>query len=327
MTPNDLKPDDWRAAIQSAAHTQQGRLHRTPVLTSRLLNDMAGVALFLKCENMQKTGSFKARGALNAVMGLHNDQRERGVVTHSSGNFGQALAWACREAGAPAVVVMPSNAPKGKVAAVKGYGAKVVHCVPTLQARESTTQEIIEQSGATFLHPFDNPDVIFGHGTITLELAEQAPALDAVVVPLGGGGLISGVALGLGAMGSATVVVGAEPEGADDAYRSKKEGKLLPQENPNTIADGLLTSMGRHTWPVIRDRVSQVVTVSDDEIVAAMRAVWSRMKLVIEPSSAAAVAVALKTSVWQTANTKRVGVVVSGGNVDFPLRGPPKDAD
>ncbi len=293
-------------------------MHRTPVLTCSALDDLAGRKLFFKCENLQKVGAFKMRGALNAVMCLDDADAARGVVTHSSGNFAQALALSARLRGIPANIVMPSNAPAVKQAAVRGYGGIITLCEPTLQARTDTAARLVRQTGGTLLHPYDHLDVIAGQGTVGLELMDQvAGGLDAVIAPVGGGGLIGGIAVAVKGMGQGTRVFAGEPAGADDAARSKAAGRLIPQTGPDTVADGLLTSLGEHTWPLVRDLVDRIFVVDDRRIVASMRLVWERMKLLIEPSSAVPVAALLSEELQDLAGLERVGVVLSGGNVDL----------
>jgi len=303
--------------VRAAAGRIAAHVHRTPVVTSSTLDSLAGRRLFFKCEQLQRTGSFKLRGALNAVFVLDEAEAARGVVTHSSGNFAQALALAARLRGVPAWVVMPRTAPVVKRRAVEGYGAAVVECEPTLAQREQEAARVRRETGATLIHPSDHPPTIAGQGTVALELLAQSDGLDAVIAPIGGGGLISGIALAARELDPAIRVLAAEPSGADDAARSKAAGRLIPQTGPTTICDGLLTSLGRHTWPVVRDLVERVVTVDDEAVVAAMRLVWERMKLVIEPSAAAAVAAALSEEVKGLEGIDRIGVVLSGGNVDL----------
>src|SRR5262245_30927222 len=281
------------SAVQAAARRLAGRAHRTPVATCTTLDRLAGRSLFFKCEHLQKSGSFKFRGACNAVFGLSDEAAGRGVVTHSSGNHAQALVLAARLRGIPAHVVMPSNASPVKRRAVEGYGGRVVECAPNLAAREATAAAVLAETGGTLVPPYDHPAVIAGQGTAALELLEQVPDLDAVVAPVGGGGLVSGCCIAAKALRPSVRVFAAEPAGADDAARSKAAGQLIPQTGPKTIADGLLTSLGERTWPVIRDQVERVVTVGEEEIVAAMRQAWERAKLLIEPSSAVAVAAVL----------------------------------
>jgi threonine dehydratase len=304
-------------AVRDAARRIAGRAHRTPVFTCSTLDRLSGRSLFFKAEHLQKAGAFKFRGACNAVFKLPDDVAPRGVVTHSSGNHAQALALAARMRGIPAHVVMPSTASPVKRRAVEDYGGRVVVCEPTLAAREQTAAEVQARTGATFIHPYDHPDIIAGQGTVALELLEDLPDLDALVAPVGGGGLLSGITLAGRALSPRLRVFAAEPAGADDAARSKAAGTLIPQTDPHTIADGLLTSLGRLTWPVVRDQVEQVITVSEEEIVAAMRLAWERAKLLIEPSAAVAVAAVLSAEFRSLSGLNRVGVVLSGGNVNL----------
>ncbi len=291
--------------------------HRTPVMTCATLNSLSGCRLFFKCENFQKAGAFKFRGACNAVLRLPADVASRGVVTHSSGNHAQALALAASIRGIEAHVIMPTNAPSVKRRAVDGYEATVYPCAPTLSAREALAAEVTEQTGATLIPPYDHPDIIAGQGTVGLELMEQVECLDAIVAPIGGGGLISGISVAVKGLDTRVRLFAAEPTGADDAARSLAAGRLIPQTNPNTIADGLLTCLGEYTWPIIRDHVERVITVTDEQIIAAMRLVWERMKTIIEPSSAVAVAAVLTDDFRSLEGISRVGVVLSGGNVDL----------
>jgi threonine dehydratase/serine racemase len=315
MTPTTYACD--LDAVREAAVRIQGTIHRTPVMTSETLNDLAGRQVFLKCENLQKTGAFKYRGATNAIRKLDPTVAHRGVVTHSSGNHAQALALAARVRGIPAYIVMPRTAPSVKKAAVEGYGGRVTICEPTLAAREETAAELVRQTGATLIPPFEHPDVIAGQGTTALEFLEDVPDLDAIVLPVGGGGLLSGCCIAARAISPSIRVFGGEPLGADDAARSKAANTWLPQTGPNTIADGLLTSLGQLTWPIIRDLVERIVTVSDDQIRTAMRFVWERMKLIVEPSGAVPVAVVLSSEFKALTGIKKVGIVPSGGNVSL----------
>ena len=294
-----------------------GKVHRTPIATCATLDRMAGRALLLKCENLQKVGAFKARGAANAVARLDEQVAARGVVTHSSGNHAQALALAARERGVPAHIVMPDDAPAIKRRAVEGYGARVITCLATLSARETTAAAVQQETGAAFIHPYDNPDIIAGQGTTALEILEQAADLDAIIAPVGGGGLMSGICIAAKTLRPQLRLFAAEPAGADDAFQSFDTGKLVPQLRPDTIADGLRTSLGELTWPILRDHLEQVVTVSDSEIVHAMRLVWERAKLVIEPSAAVPVAAVLKQEFRDLSGISRVAVVLSGGNVNL----------
>ena len=304
--------DDIRAAAQRIA----GYAHVTPVLTCRTLDRLAGRSLFFKCEHLQKVGAFKFRGAWNAVRKLDAESAARGVVTHSSGNHAQALALAARLRGIPATIVMPRTASPTKRRAVAEYGGRIVLCEPTLEAREAAASEALRATGGVLIPPYDHVDVIAGQGTVALELLEQMPRLETIVAPVGGGGLIAGVALATDALKPHVVVIAAEPKGADDAARSKEAGTKIPQTGPRTIADGLLTSLGELTWPVIRDRVKAVVTVEEDEIVRAMRLLWERAKLLVEPSSAVALAAVLSER-FREIPGHHVGIILSGGNVDL----------
>ncbi|MCA9270599.1 MAG: pyridoxal-phosphate dependent enzyme [Planctomycetales bacterium] len=305
------------ADVQAAAARIVGHARRTPVETCAALDDLAGCSLFFKCEQLQKVGAFKFRGAANSVLRLDEPTAARGVATHSSGNHAQALALAAARRGIPAHIVMPSSAPAVKQRAVAGYGARIVLCEPTLAAREETTRQFVAETGAAFIHPYDHPDVIAGQGTVALELLEQVASLDAIIAPVGGGGLLSGICIAARALRPGMRIFAAEPAGADDALRSFEAGRIVPQTGPRTIADGLLTSLGALTWPILRDHVERVFTVSDDEIISAMRLTWERAKLLIEPSSATAVAVALCEAFHRDVDAARVGVVLTGGNVDL----------
>jgi len=301
--------------IQAAAARIAGWAHRTPVMTCATLNRRTGKSLFFKCEQWQKVGAFKVRGACNAIRKLSGEVAAAGVVTHSSGNHAQAVALAARMRGIPAHVVMPRTAPRVKREAVLEYGGRVIECEPTLAARETTTAKVQAETGATLIPPYNHPDVMAGQGTIALELFEQAPLLEAIVAPVGGGGLISGLAIAARALNPRVRIIAAEPLGADDAARSKAAGKLIPQTAPRTIADGLLTSLGDLTWPVVRDLVDEVITVSEEEIIAALRLTWERAKLLIEPSSAVAVAAVLGDK-FRELDVHHVAIVLTGGNVD-----------
>jgi threonine dehydratase/serine racemase len=303
--------------ILAAAKRIEGIVHRTPVMTSDTFDRLAGRRVFFKCENLQKVGAFKYRGATNAVLRLSDSEAARGVVTHSSGNHAQALALAARVRGIPAYIVMPRTAPAVKKAAVECYGGKVTLCEPTLSAREETAVRLVKETGATLIPPFDHPDVIAGQGTAALELLEDVPDLDAVVVQVGGGGQIAGWCIAARGVNPSIRVFGAEPTGADDAARSKAKGEWLPQTAPDTIADGLLTSTGALTWPVIRDQVERIITVSEEEIRTAMRFVWERMKLIVEPSGVVGAAAVLRDEFKRFEGVARVGVVFSGGNVSL----------
>ena len=305
--------------IQVAAERLKGRAHRTPLLSCQAISDAAHRDVLIKAECFQKAGAFKFRGATNAVMQLDEASAQRGVVTHSSGNHAQALALAARGRGIPAYVVMPSNAKEIKKKAVESYGGVITLCEPTLQAREDTAAQVLKETGGTFIHPYNDARVIAGQGTCGLEIIEQSEPkpIDVVVVPVGGGGLLSGIALALAARSPSTRLVAAEPLGADDAARSMQAGELIEQTSPNTIADGLLTSLGSLTWPIIQDHVERVVTVKDDAIVAAMRLVWERAKIIIEPSSAVSIAAILDPVFQSQVEGQRVIAIVTGGNLDL----------
>jgi threonine dehydratase len=303
------------ADIMAAAEAIAPHVHRTPVLTSRQIDAISGAHLFFKCENFQKVGAFKFRGATNAVMNLSEEQCSHGVVTHSSGNHAAALAHAAVSRGVKAFIVMPSSAPEVKKRAVAGYGAEITFCEPTLKAREAAAAEVMATTGATMIHPFDNFYIIAGQGTAAMEMLNDMPAPDAVIAPVGGGGLLSGTAIAVRHLAPAAQIYGAEPLLADDAARSLHSGSLQPALPPATIADGLLTSLCERTFTVIRENVTDVLTVTEDQIVEAMRLIWERMKIVIEPSSAVPLAAVLANSALFSG--KRVGVILSGGNVDL----------
>ena len=303
------------AAIRDAHERIRDRIHRTPVLTSTTLDGQSGGKLFFKCENLQKGGAFKARGATNAVFSLTDAEAARGVATHSSGNHAAALSRAAKLRGIPAYIVMPNNAPKAKRAAVERLGGKIVFCEPNIPAREAAAAKVIAETGATLIHPFDNLRVMAGQGTATLELLEQAPDLDIIVAPVGGGGLISGTAVAATSLKPGIRVIGAEPAGADDASRSFKAGKFIPITQANTIADGLRSSTSDRTFAEIRSHVSDIVTVTEDSIVAAMRAVWEVLKIVIEPSGAVPYAAIVENKI--DVRGKRVGIILTGGNLDL----------
>ena len=290
-------------------------VHRTPVLTSRLLNELAGAEVFFKCENLQKMGAFKMRGAINAIQQLSEAQKKAGVVTHSSGNFGQALALAAKNLGVNAYIVMPSSAPAVKIEAVKSYGGLVTITEPTLEAREKSAANIVAEKGAVFLHPSNDLNVIVGQGTAALELLQDQPGLEYIMSPVGGGGLIAGTALAAHYLGDNCRVIGAEPMEVDDAYRAFKSGKIEYNTSTDTIADGLKTNLGDINFPIIMELVSDIIRVEEGEIVNAMKLIWERMKLVIEPSSAVPFAALLKER--EKFKNKKVGIILSGGNVEL----------
>jgi len=301
--------------IYQAAQTIKPYIHRTPVLTNESLNQKVGAQVFLKCENFQKVGAFKFRGACNAVFSLSNEEAARGVSTHSSGNHAQALALAARLRGISAYIVMPNNAPAVKKAAVAGYGGNITFCEPTLEAREATLAQIVEQTGSAVVHPYNDERVIAGQGTAALELLNEVPDLDVILAPVGGGGLLSGTSIAAAGIKKGIRVIAGEPERADDAYRSLKTGEILPSVKPKTIADGLLTSLGTKTFPIIQRCVEQIVTVSEQGIIDSMKFIWERAKIIIEPSSAVAVGVVWERKINLTG--LKVGVILSGGNVDL----------
>ena len=303
--------------VRTAAKRIRGVGHRTPILTSKTLDQMAGRKLFFKCENFQKVGAFKFRGGWNAVSMLSDKEAERGVCTHSSGNHAQAIAYSAQKRGIPAYIVMPNNSPDVKLNAVKGYGANVTLCEPTLEARRTTLEGIAEDTGAAVIHPFNNANVIAGQGTAALELIEDIGEGGAMIAPIGGGGLMSGTCITTRSLLPDAKLFGAEPKGADDAYRSLKEGKLLPQEDPRTICDGLLTSMGENTWNILKDHLDAIYTVGDEDVVQSMRLIWERMKIIIEPSCATPVAVVMSSEFKQLENIEKVGIILTGGNVDL----------
>lgn len=303
------------ADIRQAAECIQPYAHRTPVLTCASFDRQVGAHVFLKCENLQRVGAFKFRGACNAVFSLSVEEAKRGVATHSSGNHAQALALAARLRGIPAYIVMPRTAPAVKTAAVRGYGGQITYCEPTLEARETTLAEVVRQTHATVVHPYDNPRVIAGQGTAALELLTDVPDLNLVMTPVGGGGLLSGTSITVSALSPKTRVIAAEPAGADDAYRSLQAGRILPSVHPQTIADGLLTSLSPRTFSIIQAHVERIVTVSEESIIAAMRFIWERAKIVIEPSAAVPLA-ALWDGSFEFAG-QRIGVILSGGNVSL----------
>lgn len=290
-------------------------IHRTPILTSASLDEMAGCQLFFKCENFQKVGAFKARGAMNGVLSLSEQQRAKGVATHSSGNHAQAIARAAKMVGIPAYIVMPNTAPQIKKKGVQGYGGQIFECENTLAARETTLAQVVAQTGAHEIHPFNHYDVIAGQATAAKEVYEDLGAVDIMMAPVGGGGLLSGTVLATRYVSPGTVVMAAEPELADDAYRSLQSGKIEPPLPPTSVADGLLTSLGDKTFPIIREGVQEIITVTEAEIIRALRLIWERLKIVIEPSCAVPLAAVLKKP--DVFRGKRVAVILTGGNVDL----------
>ena len=303
-----------KQAIEQAHRRILGHIQSTPVLKSSGLDEMAGCELFFKCENFQKIGAFKARGAMNAALLLSSEEKAKGIATHSSGNHAQAVARAAKILGIKSYIVMPNNSSEMKRRGVVGYGGEITLCEPNLDAREKTLKDIIARTGATEIHPFNNYAVIAGQATVAKELIEEVDKLDIIVAPVGGGGLISGTALSTKFFSPATYVIGAEPEGADDAFRSMQTGKIQPAAT-NSVADGLLTSLGDKTFSIIRNEVREIITANDKEIVSVMRLVWERLKIVIEPSADVPLAIVLKAK--EKFLGRRVGIIFSGGNVDL----------
>ena len=290
-------------------------IHRTPVLTSTFINGLTGAELFFKCENFQKAAAFKARGASNAVFGLTDAQAAKGVATHSSGNHGLCLSYAAGRRGIPCTVVMPRTAPQAKKDAVKGYGGRVIECEPSTSSREAVFAVVVAESGAEFVHPYNDPRVIAGQGTCSRELNEQVERLDAMVAPIGGGGMISGTCLTLSNIAPGVKIYAAEPKQADDAARSFRAGHIIADDAPETVADGLKVPLKELTWHFVQKHVTDILTADEDEIIEAMKLVWKRMKIVIEPSSAVPIATILKNP--DVFRGKRVGVIITGGNVDL----------
>ncbi len=301
--------------IRQAANRIQPFIHRTPVLTCKSIDILANCEIYFKCENLQKVGAFKARGATNATLSLDAETCKFGVATHSSGNHAAALARAAGIRNIPAFIVMPSDSSVVKIEAVKAYGGKITFCTPNLQSRESTLQQIVEQTKAVEIHPYNDYKIIEGQATAALELITDIPELDSIITPIGGGGLLSGTALSSSYFSKKCKVFGAEPTGADDAFQSFYQKTLIPVSNPNTIADGLRTSLGTLTFPIISQLVTDIHTVTEQEIISAMKLIWERMKIIIEPSSAVSLAVVLKKN--ELFKGQKVGIILSGGNVDL----------
>lgn len=298
-----------------AAHARiKPFIHETPVLTSTSINEITGAEVYFKCENFQRVGAFKMRGATNAVLSLSLEERSKGVATHSSGNHAQALSLAAIQFGVNAYIVMPTNSSEIKVNGVKGFGGKIYFCEPNQKAREETLAQVVNETGATFVHPYNDIKVIVGQATVAKELLDETGELDAVMCPVGGGGLLAGVALYVKGSYSNTKVIGGEPKGADDAYRSLKSGKMEPSINPQSIADGLLTSLGDKTFPIIKEHVDEIITVEEEEIVQAMKIIWERLKVVVEPSAVVPFAALLKDK--ERFYGQRVGIILTGGNID-----------
>lgn len=303
------------------AHSRIRRLiHRTPVFKCDYINKQTGAEIFFKCENFQKVGAFKFRGACNAVLSLNEEEKKSGVATHSSGNHAQALTLAAGLNGVKAHIVMPDNSPIAKKEATAGYGAQIYFCEPTLTAREETLSEVVKKTGAVFVHPYNNFKVISGQGTAAKELIEDCGEFDIVMAPVGGGGLLSGTSISVKALAPITKVIAGEPLGADDAERSFKTGMIVPSVAPKTICDGLLTSLGEMTFAIIREKVDDIITVDDEWTIIAMKMIWERMKIIVEPSSAVPLGALLQQREKFGSNTftkKKIGIILSGGNVDF----------
>jgi len=315
-TTNATQQVPTLATIEAAAKRIAPHAHVTPVLTSRQINTISGANIWFKCENFQRIGAFKMRGATNAALSLSPQELGMGLATHSSGNHAQAVAVAAQITNTRAWIVMPETAPAVKKSAVEGYGAQVISCKPTLEARETTLAQVIQRTGAHFIHPYDDYRVIAGQATAAFELLQQVQQpLDMVMAPVGGGGLLAGTALATHYLAPNTQVLAAEPTGADDAYRSLQKGSIVPSVNPNTIADGLLTSVGSRNFPIIQKHVQEIITVSDPEIIKAMRLIWERMKIIIEPSCAVPLAAVLQQP--QKFYQKNIGIILTGGNVDL----------
>ncbi len=307
---------DIKNSINSSAERISSYINKTPVLTSQLINDIVNAKLYFKCENFQKMGAFKMRGATNAILQLSDEQKQKGVITHSSGNFAQAIALAAKSLNIKAYLIMPSNAPEVKKRAVKNYGGEIIECISTLEGRVSTTTKIVEEKGVTFVHPYNDINVIMGNASAGKELLEEQPDLDCIIVPVGGGGLISGVALSANVFGNNCSVIGAEPLNVDDAYRSLLKGKIVANKpTADTVADGLKTMLGEVTFNIISKYVEEIIRVTEREIIAAMQLIWERMKIIVEPSSSVTLAAVLKSK--QKFENKKVGLLISGGNVDL----------
>ncbi len=305
--------------IQQAHERIKPFIHQTPILTSHQINEITGANIFFKCENFQKVGAFKARGATNAVFSLGKEELSKGVCTHSSGNHAQALAYAAKLKKIKAHIVMPDNAPKVKKDAVLGYGAEVIECEPTLEAREAAVSQVIKDKNCTLIHPYNDTRIIAGQATASKEVYEELGEnhLDYMLTPIGGGGLLSGTILTTKYLSHQTKVIGCEPQGADDAYQSFHQKKYVPSVNPKTIADGLLPSVGKIAYSIISENVHDILVVSDEEIIAAMKLTWERMKIIIEPSSAVCLAVVMKNK--DLFQQQKIGIIISGGNVDVKV--------
>ena len=304
-----------KEAVELAAKTIEPYIHRTPVLTSKSINELTGIDFYFKCENFQKIGAFKIRGGMNATLSLSPEQLKNGIATHSSGNHAQALAYAAKTLGIQAFIVMPKSSPQVKVDAVRGYGAEVIICEPNQAAREAALDKVVAETGAEFIHPYDDYRVITGQATCVKELIEEVPTLDAVITPVGGGGLLSGTCLGAAFFKPGLKVFGGEPEGAADAVLSIKSGKVEKAPFINTIADGLLTTLSEQTLAIIKEHVTEILLVSEEEIIAALRLIYERMKIIVEPSCVVPFAAAMRNA--HLFKGKKVGIILTGGNVDL----------
>lgn len=302
--------------IQQAHEKIKDHAHRTPVLTNKQVDDRTDTNVFFKCENFQRVGAFKFRGASNTIFSLSDKEAQNGVATHSSGNHAQAVALAAKIKGIPAYIVMPENSPEVKKRAVHGYGAEITFCEPTQDAREATLEKVVKQTGAAFIHPYNDPHIIAGQGTSAMELLEDHPDLDIILVPVGGGGLASGTAIAAAGIRPEVKAIGCEPEIADDAYHSLKSGKLHPSRNTLTVADGLRTGLGELTFACLQKHLHDIVTVSEEDIVEAMHYIWERMKIIIEASSAVPLAALFDSKIKDTEG-KKIGIIITGGNVDL----------
>ena len=310
-----LENEPTKQDIIEAHERIKNQIHRTPILSSSSINRIAGCELYFKCENLQKVGAFKFRGASNAVLSLSKEELQKGVATHSSGNHAAALALAAKMENVPAYIVMPRTAPQIKKAAVEGYGAKIIFCEPTLQAREETLAKVVEETGATFIHPYNNYSVIAGQATCAKEILEELTDPDYIIPPVGGGGLASGTCLSAKYYSTKTKVIGAEPLGADDAFRSLRDKTIYPSANPKTICDGLLTSLGEKTFVILSRDLHEILTASEESIIEAMQLIWERMKIIVEPSSAVTLAVVMENR--EKFAGKKIALILSGGNVDL----------
>ncbi len=301
--------------IVSSSNRIQQYIHKTPVLTSTSINELIGASLYFKCENYQKVGAFKIRGATNAILQLNDKEKTNGVVTHSSGNHGQAIALAAKWFNSKAYIIMPENSAKPKIEAIRGYGAEIIFCGPTQRDREVTVENLITKTNAHFIHPYDDDRIICGQATAAKEFMEEMPDLDYIIAPIGGGGLISGTILSAQYFNPKTKIIGVEPQEVDDAYQSLKAGVLQKNGTINTLADGLRASLSERTFSIIKNGIHEIITISEAEMIKAMRLVWERMKIIIEPSSATVMAAALKQK--EKLKGKKIGLIITGGNVDL----------